>query len=132
MAGDPAASFLQAQSGANEAQDLGNLSAQQNIAKQQFAQQGQQNWLNSLNQFESAPGNVQSEGSWTGAVPYATPGQQVGNAIGSAGTGLAAYGLQQQSNNNQLNWLQSLSQNPSGYAPTVGNSPQPDFSALNI
>ncbi len=108
MSGDPAASFLQAQSGANEASTLGGLSAQQNIAKQQFAQQGQSNWLNSLNQFQNASGNTQAEGTWTGAQPYATPGQQIGNAITAAGTGAIGLATQANSNQNQLNYLNQM------------------------
>ncbi len=125
MSGDPAASFLESQSGANEAQQLGNLSAQQNIAKQTFAQNAKQNWFSNMKNFNDSTMNEQ--GSWTGAIPYATPGQQVGNAIGAAGAGLASYGLQTQSNNNQLNWLNGLtgsggSQQPSMYAPGLNNS----------
>ena len=123
MSGDPAASYLEAASGANEAQDLGNLSAQQNIAQQEFAQQGQSNWLNSLNEFQNASGNTQAEGNWSGAVVSPTEGQQIAGTIGTLGSSAATYGLQQNSANNQMAYLNSIL-NPtttSGYAPSVSS-----------
>lgn len=114
MSGDPAASFLQAQSGANESQDLGNLSAQENIAKQQFAQQGEENWLNSMSQFQGAINPT--AGSWTGAQPYATTGQQIGNAIGAAGSGAAQYGINAANNQSQDEFLQSYINGNAGYS----------------
>lgn len=124
MSGDPAASFLQMQSGANEASDLSNLSAQQNIAKQTFANQGKNQWLQSIGNLQNQTSNAASGGTWTGAQPYATTGQQIGNAIGSFGSGLASYGLQQNSNQNQTNWLSGLLNgggNSSNYAPGIIN-----------
>ncbi len=105
MAGDPAASFLTAASGANEAQDLGNLSAQQNIAKQQFAQTAKQNWYSNMNNFNNSTSAEQ--GSWTGAQPYATPGQQIGNAIGAAGSGAVQYAIGANNAQNQQSYLNS-------------------------
>lgn len=106
MSGDPAASYLQAASGANEAQDLGNLSAQQNIAQNQFGLEGQQQWLNSNAAFQSAINPT--AGSWTGAQPYATTGQQIGNAIGAAGSGAVQYGIGAANNNSQMSYLNSI------------------------
>lgn len=111
MSGDPASSFLLSASGANEASDLSNLGAQMNIAKQQFSQKGKENWLNSISQLQNQTANAQSGGSWSGGVASPTPTQQIANMIGTTGNGIAAYGLQQQSNQNQLNWLNSLSGN---------------------
>lgn len=123
MSGDPASSFLMAQSGANQAQDLGNLSAQENIAKNSFAQQGQENWLNSEQAFQNA--TMPAQGNWSGAVVSPTSNQQIGNVVGTAASGLASYGLQQNSQNNQLAYLDSII-NPSGgsnqsgsYAPDI-------------
>lgn len=118
MSGDPAASYLTAASGADQAQQLGNLEAQQNVAKQTFANTGKNNWMANIASFqhETAP----QQGAWSNSVPYATSGQQIGNAIGSAGSGLASYGIQQQSNQNQLNWLQQMNQNPTSYGDPYG------------
>lgn len=106
MSGDPAASFLTAQSGANEAQDLGNLSAQQNIAKQEFAQQGQQNWLQSMDQFQNVINPT--AGNWSGAVVTPTEGQQIASTIGTAASGAAQVGIGQQNMNTQDAFLSSL------------------------
>ncbi len=120
MSGDPAASFLQSQSGANEAQMLNNNSANMNIAKQTFTNQGKSQWLNSMAQFQHETMPAQG----TDSYPYATTGQQIGNAIGAAGSGIAAYGLQQQSNKDQMSWLNSiLNHNPTSYAPSTTGSP---------
>ena len=129
MAGDPAASFLTAASGANQASDLTNLSAQENIAKNQFAQTAKQNWYSNMNNFQQSTANQQ--GNWTGGIPYATPGQQVGNAIGAAGSGLAAYGLQAQSANNQLNYLNSILNGTQYGTPTSQSFSQNLFAGVN-
>jgi len=118
MSGDPAASFLQAQSGSNQAQDLSNLSAQENIAKNQFAQTAKQNWYSNINNFNNSTSGEQ--GNWSGGMAYATPGQQVGNAISAAGTGAVGLATQANSNNNQLAYLNSvlypLSSAPASYS----------------
>lgn len=106
MSGDPAASFLQAQSGANEAQDLGNLSAQQNIAKQTFAQQGQQNWLNSMNEFQNAINPT--AGNWSGAVVTPTSGQQIASTIGNVAAAGTTAAVGAANTNSQDAFLSSL------------------------
>lgn len=125
MAGDPAASFLQAQSGANEAQYLGNLSAQQNIAKNQFAQTAKQNWYSNMNNFQNATSSEQ--GNWSGGVVSPTSGQQIADTIGTAGSGVASAALTANGQNNQLSYLQSIlnpvAPNPSGFATSLEDSP---------
>lgn len=119
MSGDPAASFLTAASGANEAQDLTNASAQENIAKQQFAQTAKQNWYSNINNFQNSTANEQ--GNWSGGFASPTSGQQIANTVGTAASGVAAAGIQQQGQNNQLSYLQSIlnnNGNPTSYAPT--------------
>lgn len=132
MSGDPAASFLQAQSGANEAQQLGNLSAQQNIAKNEFAQQGKQNWYSNINNFQNATAGEQ--GNWSGGFASPTEGQQIANTVGTAASGVAAAGLQAQGQNNQLAYLQNyLNPNPSSFAPTsLQGAAGPEGNALGF
>lgn len=120
MSGDPAASFLQSASGANEAQDLGNLSAQQNIAKNQFAQTAKQNWYTNMNNFQNSTAGEQ--GNWSGAVVSPTSTQQIANAVGAAGSGVASAALQANGQNNQLAYLNSImnpSNNGLSYSPTM-------------
>ena len=127
MSGDPAASYLQAASGANEAQDLGNLSAQQNIAQNQFGLEGQQQWLNAMNQFQASPGVNQAAGNWTGGVAYATPAQQIGNAISGIGTGVTTGATNALSSNAQMAYLQNIL-NPTstgGYSLQYGSGVTP-------
>lgn len=121
MSGDPAASYLTAASGANEASDLSTLGAQQNIAKQTFANQGKQNWLNSIASFQNQTSG--EAGNWSGAVVSPTSGQQAANIIGTAGSGVASAAIQAQGQNNQLNWLQGLTSNPTTFAPASGAGP---------
>ena len=129
MSGDPAASYLQAASGANEAQDLGNLSAQQNIAQNQFGLEGQQQYLNSMAQFQQAINPT--AGTWTGAQPYATTGQQIGNAIGAVGSGAVQYGIGQANNASQTAYLNSVLNptstagfsSPTGFSTSLEQSP---------
>lgn len=116
MSGDPAASYLTAASGASEASDLNNLSAQQNIAKQTFAQNAKQNWFTNMRNFNDS--TMPEQGNWGGQVISPTSGQQVGNVLGTVGSGLASAGLQYQGNQAQLAYLQSLTDNPSSYTPT--------------
>lgn len=124
MSGDPAAAYLTSASGANQAQELGNLSAQQNIAQQTFAQTAKQNWYTNMNNFNNSTNAEQ--GSWTGAQPYATPGQQIGNAIGAAGSGVVSSAINANSQQNQLDYLNSLmyplSNMPSSYAPNYATN----------
>lgn len=108
MSGDPAASYLTAASGANEAEQLNEASQAQNIAKQTFAQQGKQNWLNSIASLQNQTANSKSGGDWSGSIVSPTSNQQVGNVIGTAASGIASNEIQQQSQNNQLAYLSSL------------------------
>lgn len=119
MAGDPAASFLQSESGANEAQTLANDSAQMNIAKNQFAQTAKQNWYTNMNNFNNSTSGEQ--GNWSGGFASPTEGQQIANTVGTAASGVAAAGIQQQGQNNQLAYLQQMlnNGNPSSYAPSA-------------
>lgn len=132
MSGDPAAAFLRSESGANESQQLGNLSAQQNIAKNEFANQGKQNWYSNINNFQNATAGEQ--GSWSGAVVSPTSTQQIANAAGTAFGGLATSAIQANSQNNQLAYLQNyLNPNPSGYAPiTMHGAAGPEGNALGF
>ena len=125
MSGDPAASYLTAASGANEAQDLGNLSAQQNIAQNQFGLEGQQQYLNSMAQFQQAINPT--AGNWSGAVVTPTTGQQIAQTVGnvaSAGT-TAAVGAA--NNNAQMAYLQNIL-NPTT---TGGYSTNPTSQSFN-
>ena len=127
MGGDPASAFLRSQSGANESQQLGNLSAQQNIAKNQFAEQGRNTWLNSLQDFQKQTEGM--AGNWSGAVVSPTSGQQVGNVIGGVGSGLAQYGIGQQNANNQNAYLKSILGSGGG---GTGGSYAPGISAPGV
>lgn len=125
MSGDPASSYLLSASGANQAQDLGDLSAQQNIAQQQFAQTAKQNWFTNMNNFNSSTANEQ--GNWGGQVIAPTEGQQVANTVGAAGSGVAQLGIQQQNANTQSSMLNSFlypNGSPAGmsFAPGVASS----------
>lgn len=103
MGGQAGETFALAGSGANEAQQLGNLSAQQNIAKNQFAETGRQNWLTSLQNFQAQkPG-----GEWQTQINPGK-GQILGNALSGVGGAIGGYGMQQQSNQQQINWLQAM------------------------
>lgn len=116
MSGDPAASYLMSASGANQASDLTNLAAQQNISKQTFANAGKTQWLNSIQNFQNQTANGPSGGNWGGQVISPTSSQQIAQMIGTAGSGLASAGIQNQGNQAQLAYLQSLNGNPSSYA----------------
>lgn len=113
MNGDPAASFLESQSGANEAQDLGNLSAQENIAKNQFGLEGQQNWMTDMQNFQNS--TMQAQGNWSGAVVSPTSTQQIADAAGAGIGGVATLGANAISGQQQDAYLQSLL-NPSAAA----------------
>lgn len=122
MSGDPAASYLQAASGANEAQDLGNLSAQQNIAKNQFGLTAQQNWLQDISQFQNNTAN--QAGNWSGAIVSPTEGQQVASTFGTVGSAAATAGINANNMNTQDAYLQSIlnPQATAGYASPTGFS----------
>lgn len=124
MAGDPAASFLDSQVGSAQASELNNAQMQQNITKQTFVNNAKNNWFTNMRSFNDS--TMQEQGNWTGGIPYATPGQQIGNAIGAAGSGLAQYGIQAQGQNAQLDWLKTYlagtTGNPSSYAPGVNTN----------
>lgn len=118
MSGDPAASYLQSASGANEAQDLGNLRAQQNIAQNQFGLEGQQQWLNSMNQFQQAI--TPTTGNWSGAVVSPTEGQQIASTVGNVASAGTTAAIGANNNNTQMAYLQSML-NPTstgGYNPS--------------
>lgn len=88
MGGQAGETFALASSGATEAQQLANLQAQQNIAKNQFAETGRQNWLNSLNQFQAQkPG-----GEWQTQINPSS-GQIWGNALSQVGGAIGSYGM---------------------------------------
>ncbi len=132
MSGDPAASFLQSQSGANEAQQIGNASAQQNIAQQQFAQQGKSNWLNSIAQFQNQTTNGPAGGQWNTTVTPTMAEKLMGVVGPVASAAASAYtgGAAGAANNN---WLSSIlgssgGGNPSGYAPGI-QSGSPNWAA---
>lgn len=123
MSGDPAASYLTAASGANEAQELGNLSAQQNIAKQQFAQTGKQNWMNSIAQLQNQTSNSASGGDWN-TVVTPNPLQQIVGAVAPVAAAAVTSGASSAANTANNSWLQSLvqGQNPMSFAPSPGGA----------
>lgn len=116
MSENPASDFLHAQVGATESRNLSDLSAQQNIAKQTFANQGQQNWLTSLQNFQAQ----KPAGQWNTTVtpnPQQTAAQaisSIGGAVGSAGATLGSL-------NNQTAYLNYLT-NQNSPGPTTFSS----------
>lgn len=124
MGGDPAESFTLAGSNADEAQDLGNLSAQQNIAEQTFGQQAQQNWYTNMLNFQNQTANGPAGGDWNTTVTPNPIQQLVGAVAPVAAAGVSA-GIQsgaQQSSNAYLAQLLGQSQNPSSYAPEFADA----------
>ena len=103
MGGQAGESFNLAASGANEAQQLGNLSAQQSIAKNQFALAGQQNWLNSLQNFQAQ----RPSGEWQTQVNPSS-GQIWGNALSGVGGAVGSYGMNQLGAQQQQNWMKDM------------------------
>ncbi len=130
MSGDPASSYLLAASGANQASDLNNQASAMNIAKNQFAQTAKQNWFTNMKSFNDS--TMPEQGMWSGGVPFATPGQQIGNAIGAAGSGLASYGLQAQGQQNQLDWFKSMTTTPTKFAPSGSFSNTAPYTVPNV
>ncbi len=124
MSGDPAAAYLQAASGANQASQLSTLGAEQNIARQQFANQGKSQWLNSVQAFQNQVANGPTGGA-SSITTAPTTTQQIGNAIGAAGSGFASAAIQGAGQSNQLAYLQSLMNGSQGYsfAPSTGATP---------
>lgn len=121
MSADPAASFLSSMSGANEASMLNNLSAQQNIAKQQFANEGKTQWLNSIQNFQNQVANGPTGGA-SSIQTTPTPAQQFGNAFGAAGSAIGTAGAQAYGQGQQLSYLDSIlnpGTNPSSFANSV-------------
>lgn len=116
MSDQPASDFLHAQVGAAEASDLSGLSAQQNIAKQNFAENGRTTWLNSLQNFQAQ----KPTGQWNTTV---TPNgqQQAGQALSAVGGAVGTAGAQIGGLNNQtayLNYLQNQNQpSPLSFSP---------------
>lgn len=111
MSENPASDFLHAQVGAQESQDLGNLSAQQNIAQNQFAEQGRNDWLSSLQNFQAQKpaGQWSSQQNPNNQRMVGDSISKIGGAIGSAG--MSAYGNQQ-----QLDYLKNYSQQPQSFS----------------
>jgi len=103
MGGQAGETFALSASGANEAQQLGGLSAQQNIAKNQFALQGQQNWMNSLANFQAQ----KPTGEWQTQVNPSS-GQIWGNALSQLGGAVGSYGTQALSQKQSSNWMSSM------------------------
>lgn len=108
MSGDPAASYLTAASGANQASDLTNLAAQQNIAKQTFANEGKTQWLNSIASLQNQTANAPSGGNWGGQVVSPTQGQQLANIFGTTASGIGSAAATANGQNNQLSYLNSI------------------------
>lgn len=132
MSDQPASDFLHAQVGAAESQNLGNLSAQENIAKNQFAEQGRNTWLNSLQSLQNQTTNGPGAGEWN-TVVQPTAAQQIGSAIGTASSGLASAGIAAAGQNSQNAYLSSLlnmTQNPTGYT-SATNNPVGNFNLEN-
>lgn len=103
MGGQAGETFALASSGATEAQQLANLQAEQNIAKNQFAETGRQNWLTSLQNFQAQrPG-----GEWQTQVNPSS-GQIWGNALSQVGGAIGSYGMNQLGQQQQQNWMQSM------------------------
>lgn len=122
MSGDPAASFLQSQSDANEAQDLGNLSAQQNIAQQQFGQTAQQNWFSNALQFQNQTANGPAGGDWNTTVTPNPEQQLVGAVAPVAAAGVTAgvnAGAQSSNNAYLASILGQSSTTASEFAPSL-------------
>lgn len=103
MGGQAGESFALASSGATEAQQLANLQVQQNIAKNQFAETGRQNWLNSLQNFQAQ----KPVGEWQTQVNPSS-GQIWGNALSQIGGSIGSLGMKQLENQQQMNWMQSM------------------------
>lgn len=120
MSENPASDFLHAQVGAQESGDLGSLSAQQNIAKNQFAESGRNTWLGSIQNFQAQ----KPAGQWNTTIndPGATQ-RGIGQAVSGVGSSLAGFGLNQISNANNNSYLENLlkqNQNtPQSYSPGI-------------
>lgn len=102
MSDNPASQFLEAQVGAQEAQDLGSLSAQQNIARNEFAESGRKTWLDSINTFQAQ----KPSGQWD--IYTTDPGAQQkawGNMISGVGSSVAGAGLDAWSQQKNLDFL---------------------------
>lgn len=112
----PAGDYLHAQVGAAESKNLGDLSAQQNIAQNQFAETGRENWLTSLDQFQSQKPAGQWQTTYnSNQNPLTNLAEGVGSAAASAAIGGAA-------NNAWLSNLLKSQNQPQAYAPSGGNS----------
>lgn len=124
MSGDPAASYLQAASGANEAEQLNQASQAQNIAKQQFANQGKSQWLNSVQAFQNQVANGPTGGA-SSITTAPTTTQQIASAAGAAASGLGSAYIGAQGQNSQLSYLNSIMNGNAGYqfAPSTGATP---------
>lgn len=116
MSENPASDFLHAQVGAQEAQDLGSLSAQKNIAQNQFAETGRQNWLESLQNFQAQ----RPAGQWnvTTTPPQSNPWIDF---VGNTGSAVASAGMQINAGNAQNDILKKLvsPQEQLSFAPAV-------------
>lgn len=127
MSDQPASDFLHAQVGAAEAQNLGSLSAEQNIAQNQFAEQGRQTWLSSLQSLQNQTTTGPGAGEWNTVVQPNQTQQLVGAIapVAAAAVGAAATGGASTASNAYLSSLLSSQQNPSAYNSTasapVGN-----------
>lgn len=124
MGGQPAQGFLEAQTGADESQQLGSLSAQQNIAKQQFAQQGKQNWMTDALQLQNQTANGAGAGQWNTQVTPNPLQSIVGAVAPVASAAVSAYtgGAANASNNAYLSSLLNPTPNPTTFAPAAGQA----------
>lgn len=115
MSENPASDFLHAQVGAQEAQDLGGLSAQQNIAQNQFAEQGRNEWLNSLQNFQAQ----RPAGQWqTSYNNNQNPLTNLGIEVGSAAIGAGITGGASMANNRWLDSILKQQNQPQSFNPT--------------
>lgn len=113
MSENPASDFLHAQVEAQEAQDLGNLSAQQNISQNQFSETGRQNWLSSLQNFQAQ----KPSGQWNTTV--SNQGAQIGNALSQIGGAVGSAGVSAYGNQQQLASLDKFNNAGMSYSPSI-------------
>lgn len=130
MSDSPASDYLHAQVSGQEGVDLSNEATNQGVQQTNLEQQGQSNWLQSLENFQSQ----KPAGQWNTTVTPSV-GAQIGGAIGSIGSSVASAGLQYAGAQQQQQWLNSLlsgSSGPQSYAPSIIGAAGPKGNALGF
>lgn len=125
MSDQPASDFLNAQIDAQQGNDLQELDAQQNIARNEFAERGRTNWLTSLDRFQSQ----RPAGEWQTQINAKNPWLDWGvNTAGNAATAYITGGMSQgaasRANDQLAQTLRGNQTSPQGYSPLWNGSGQ--------